>query len=164
MNDQYKLAEEAGRMLADAGLTLAVAESCTGGMLGEWLTAVPGSSAFFWGGVISYADAVKVSVLGVPAEIIREPGAVSAESALLMAQGALRLIGSDVALAITGVAGPGGGSAQKPVGTTYVALTTPSFQQVEHRIWPGDRETNRTDSARLALTMLRGYLQQLPRK
>jgi|SRR6266568_2319951 len=159
MNDEYSLAEEVGKRLIAAGMTLAVAESCTGGLLGAWLTAVPGSSAYFLGGVISYADAVKVSLLGVPAEVIREKGAVSAESALAMAKGVRRLLDADIAASITGVAGPSGGSEAKPVGTTYVALAAPSFERVEHRVWHGDRATNREESAYLALQIIVEYLE-----
>jgi nicotinamide-nucleotide amidase len=159
MNDQYLLAEQVGMLLVRTGMTLAVAESCTGGMLGGWLTAVPGSSAYFLGGVISYADAVKVSLLGVPVEVIREKGAVSAESALGMARGVRRLVGSDLGVSVTGVAGPGGGSDAKPVGTTYVALAGPPYERVEHRVWHGDRATNRKESARLALQMMVDYLE-----
>jgi PncC family amidohydrolase len=159
MNGEYALAERVGKLLTDAGMTLVVAESCTGGMLGSWLTAVPGSSTYFLGGVISYADDIKVNMLGVPATVIRETGAVSAESALAMSQGVRTLLDADVGVSITGVAGPGGGSETKPVGTTYIALVGPSFERVEHRIWHGDRASNREESARLALQMIVEYLE-----
>ena len=159
MNADYSLAEQVGKLLNEAGLTLAVAESCTGGMLGEMLTAVPGSSTYFLGGVISYADSLKEQLLGVRAGLIREKGAVSAETALEMARGAQALIGADLGISITGVAGPGGGSESKPVGTTYIALIGPSFERIEHRIWPGDRAANRESSARLALKIIVEYLE-----
>lgn len=158
MNRDIALAESAGQLLKSAGLTLAVAESCTGGLLGALLTEVAGSSAYFLGGVISYADSIKINLLGVPANLIREHGAVSAESALSMSNGARLLLGADLALSITGVAGPGGGSDLKPVGTTYIALTGPTTQRIEHRVWQGDRSANRQDSARMALQMLLEYL------
>jgi nicotinamide-nucleotide amidase len=159
MNDEYSLSQQVGNLLNNAGMTLAVAESCTGGLLGGWLTAVPGSSAYFLGGVISYADSVKVSLLGVPTEVIRKKGAVSAESAIAMAQGARRMVGADLSVSITGVAGPDGGTEAKPVGTTYIALAGPSFERVEHRVWQGDRTTNREESVRLALQMIVQYLE-----
>jgi len=159
VDGDYSLAERAGELLVEAKLSLAVAESCTGGMLGSLLTAVPGSSTYFRGGVISYADSVKEKLLGVPAEVIKEKGAVSAETALEMARGVRRLISADVGVSITGVAGPGGGSVAKPVGTTYVALVGPSLEPVEHRIWPGDRAVNRESSARLALQIIVDYLE-----
>jgi len=159
VNADYSFAERVGKLLNGARLTLAVAESCTGGMLGSRLTAVPGSSTYFLGGIISYADSAKESLLGVPAEVIREKGAVSAESAVAMAQGVRRLTGADLGVSITGVAGPGGGSDAKPVGTTYVALVGPSFERVEHQIWPGDREENRESSTRLAMQIMVEYLE-----
>src|SRR5688500_528319 len=109
----------AGRDLAEAATTLSVAESCSGGLLGHLLTNVPGSSAYFLGGVIAYSDDLKRTLLGVPGEVIGQHGAVSAECALSMARGARRITGSDLALSITGIAGPGGGSPDKPVGTVY---------------------------------------------
>ena len=138
MNGHYSIVERVGRLLNEAHMTLAVAESCTGGMLGNWLTEVPGSSRYFVGGVISYADSLKVSLLGVSPEIIKEFGAVSRESALAMARGVRTLTGANMGVSITGVAGPDGGSPAKPVGTTYVALCGPSFEEVEHRVWSGD--------------------------
>src|SRR5437762_12763908 len=159
MNDEYSLSQQVGNLLNNAGMTLAVAESCTGGLLGSWLTAVPGSSTYFLGGVISYADAVKVSLLEVPAEVIREKGAVSAESAIAMAQGARHIVGEDLGVSITGIAGPEGGTEAKPVGTTYMALAGPSLERVEHRVWQGDRATNREESVRLALQMIVQYLE-----
>jgi PncC family amidohydrolase len=159
IGDEYELSKRAGEMLIAAGVTLAVAESCTGGMLGAWLTAVPGSSSYFLGGVIAYADSVKVSLLGVPPGVIREYGAVSAECALAMAHGARKVAETDVGVSITGVAGPGGGTEDKPVGTTYLALVGPSSERVEHKVWHGDRNANREQSARFALQMIIEYLQ-----
>ena len=155
---EYQLAVRAGAMLAHAGLTLAVAESCTGGMLGALLTDVPGSSAYFLGGVIAYADSVKRGVLSVPAGLIRSHGAVSAQVALSMAHGARDLCGTDLAVAITGVAGPGGGTDDKPVGTTYLALVSKTGEAVEHRVWPFDRSGNRQASVQLALQMVIDHL------
>jgi nicotinamide-nucleotide amidase len=159
MDSQFELAKRVGDLLREAGPTLAVAESCTGGMVGGWLTEVPGSSTYFLGGVISYADSVKTSLLRVPAETIQENGAVSAECALAMARGVRDLLRADLGVSITGVAGPGGGTEAKPVGTTFFALVDPSFERVEHTIWHGDRTANRQQSARFALQMIIEYLQ-----
>ncbi len=156
--NDYALAVQVGKALTQAGLRLAVAELCTGGMVGEWITAVPGSSAYFLGGVISYDNSVKERVLGVPANLIREYGAVSAECAAAMSKGARSLVGSDLAVSVTGVAGPVGGTAAKPVGLTYIALAGPQSERVEQHIWQGDRQENREQSARRALQLILEYL------
>lgn len=114
--------EEVGRLLRERGLTLAVAESCTGGRIGDWITDVPGSSAYFLGGVAAYDDRVKTAVLAVPAGRIARHGAVSPEVAEAMAAGARRITGASIGLSTTGIAGPGGGTAEKPVGTVCVGL------------------------------------------
>jgi nicotinamide-nucleotide amidase len=137
------------------GLTLGVAESCTGGMLGARLTAVPGSSDVFHGGVIAYHDSLKRSLLGVPEALLRDHGAVSEPVVRAMASGARAAAGVDAALAITGVAGPGGGTAAKPVGTVWIALDLHGM--VEARLlnlW-GDREEIRQRSAQWAMELLR---------
>jgi PncC family amidohydrolase len=148
----------AGRDLAEAALTLSVAESCSGGLLGHLLTNVPGSSAYFLGGVIAYSDDLKRTLLGVPDAVIWQNGAVSAECALSMARGARRITGSDLALAITGIAGPGGGSPDKPVGTVYVALVGEDVERVERFCWGADRAGNKALSARAALDLLIEHL------
>ncbi len=140
------------------GITVGVAESCTGGTLGMRLTAIPGSSDVFYGGVIAYHDSVKRSLLGVPAELLREHGAVSEPVVRAMATGARTAIGVDAALAITGIAGPGGGSAAKPVGTVWLALDFKG--KVEARLlnlW-GDRTEIRQRAAQWALDLLRRTL------
>ncbi len=136
------------------GATLAVAESCTGGLLGAQLTERSGSSAYFRGGVISYADAVKVSILRVPSELIERHGAVSAEVAEAMACGARLGTAADYALAVTGVAGPGGGSHAKPVGLVYLACAGPSGTRVLRRRYAGDRASVRAQSCTGALELL----------
>ena len=144
------------RGLVAAGQTVAVAESCTGGGLGARLTARPGSSAYVLGGVIAYADAVKVGLLGVAPEVLRRHGAVSAECAEQMAEGARRRLGSDWALSITGVAGPGGGTREKPVGLVYVGICGPagtSHIRLD-RPW-GGREGIRTRAIASAMHLLR---------
>jgi nicotinamide-nucleotide amidase len=147
--------EVVARGLLAAGETVAVAESCTGGGLGARLTARPGSSEYVLGGVISYADAVKRDVLGVDAEILRRHGAVSGPVAERLAAGVRGLLGSDWALSVTGVAGPGGGSPEKPVGLVYVGVAGPGgVSAQEHRL-RGDRERIRERSTAIALHALR---------
>jgi PncC family amidohydrolase len=148
----------AGALLSRAGLTLAVGESCTGGLLGSRLTDVAGSSSYFLGGVIAYHDSLKVQLLGVPPDVISEHGAVSAECALLMAQGVRRLSAADVGVAVTGIAGPSGGTAEKPVGTVYIALAAAGVERVEGFCWQGDRLDNKRRSVEAALEMLVEYL------
>ena len=144
----------AGALLA-AGQTVAVAESCTGGGLGARLTDRPGSSAYVRGGVISYDDEVKRSVLGVDPEVIRLHGAVSEECAREMAEGVRRLVGSDWALSVTGIAGPGGGTPDKPVGLVYVGRAGPDGAVVEELRLRGDRARIRERSVAMALHLLR---------
>jgi nicotinamide-nucleotide amidase len=147
--------EVVARGLLAAGETVAVAESCTGGGLGARLTARPGSSEYVLGGVISYADAVKRDVLGVDANLLRRHGAVSAPVAERMAAGVRELVGSDWALSVTGVAGPGGGTPEKPVGLVYVGVAGPGGVAArEHRL-RGDRERIRERSTAIALHALR---------
>jgi len=144
--------------LARRGETLAVAESCTGGMLGSAITDVPGSSRVFLGGVIAYSNAVKATQLGVDETILREKGAVSAETARAMAEGVRERLASTWALAVTGIAGPGGGTPEKPVGTVYVGLSGPGAARCERLHLPGDRRQNRQWSVAAALDLLRREL------
>jgi PncC family amidohydrolase len=157
---EWEQAAACGRLLEARGGHLAVAESCTGGLLGDWLTNIPGSSAWFLGGVIAYDDQVKIGVLGVPAEIIREHGAVSAPCAAAMAAGARALLKTDFAVAITGIAGPSGGTPTKPVGTTYIGVASAAGTTVAHHTWSGSRRANKAASARAALALLREILQR----
>jgi PncC family amidohydrolase len=135
------------------GLTVATAESCTGGLVGHLLTDVPGASACYLGGVVSYANAVKEGLLGVDPRVLAEGGAVSAAVAAAMAEGAHRTIGTDIAVAVTGIAGPDGGTATKPVGLAYIACTGAAGTIVHERRWTGDRRTNKRASAAEALIM-----------
>lgn len=155
-----QLAQQIGDGLRRRGLSLAVAESCTGGLLGDHITDVPGSSDYFLGGVLAYSNQVKHEVLGVHAETLAVHGAVSAQCAAQMAQGVRRLVGSDVALSVTGIAGPGGGSDGKPRGLTYIHLSAPGCERGLRALWPGDRRANKADSARAALRLLLDYLKE----
>jgi nicotinamide-nucleotide amidase len=158
--DEEDLADAVGRELKRHGATLAVAESCTGGLLGGRLTAIPGSSEYFLGGIISYANDVKHQLLGVPAAVLRDRGAVSRETAAAMAGGIRRSLGSTYSIAITGLAGPGGGSATKPVGLVYIAYAGPNGTEVdEHRI-QGNRARVRARTASLALAGIWRRLKQ----
>jgi nicotinamide-nucleotide amidase len=144
-----------GGLLRQARATVAVAESCTGGMLGERFTSVPGSSDYFAGGFIAYSNEMKVELLGVPPETLRQFGAVSRETAEAMATGARRRAQSTYALAVTGIAGPGGGTEAKPVGTVYVAIADAAGVHALHRRFVGDRARIRIFTARMALDLLR---------
>lgn len=147
-----------GHLLRERGLTLAAAESCTGGLLSHRITNVPGSSDYYLGSVTAYANAVKERLLGVPRGVLETWGAVSRETALAMARGARRLLGADLALSVTGIAGPGGETPGKPVGLTYIALAASDGEWVEEHRWTGDRSANKAASASAALALLRWYL------
>lgn len=152
------LEEQVVGILRERGLRIAVAESCTGGLLGHRLTNVPGSSTVFPGGIVAYHNGPKRRFLGVDAEILREEGAVSAAAAQAMAAGARSAFGADYGLALTGIAGPDGGSEHKPAGTVFIALAGPRGERVEHRVFADERLTYKyqaTDAAlRLLLTSL----------
>jgi len=137
------------------GLTLATAESCTGGLVAAAITAVPGSSAVLDRGFVTYSNAAKTELLGVPAGLIDSVGAVSEAVARRMAQGAKQRAGVDLAVSVTGVAGPDGGSPQKPVGTVWFGLATADGQVfTHHRLFPGDRQAIRAASTLFALQLL----------
>jgi nicotinamide-nucleotide amidase len=141
------------------GLTLATAESCTGGLVSARLTSVPGSSTVFLGGVVAYADDVKERELGVPASLLADHGAVSAEAAQAMAQGVRERLGADVGVAVTGVAGPGGGTEEKPVGLVFVHAAGPEGEEARRTELPGDREMVRGRAAAAALHLVRRLLE-----
>jgi PncC family amidohydrolase len=138
----------------ERGLTVSTAESCTGGLVGHLLTEVAGSSGYYQGGAVVYSDALKGDVLGVPAEALGKHGAVSAQVAVAMADGARRRFRTSVSVAVTGVAGPFGGSAAKPVGLTYVAAADAAGHDVRRFVWAADRSGNKRESARAALELL----------
>jgi CDP-diacylglycerol--glycerol-3-phosphate 3-phosphatidyltransferase len=150
----HPLVESVAGRLEEAGLTLATAESCTGGLISSWLTARPGSSAFFKGGVVAYSDEVKQSVVGVPADVIRAQGAVSAEVAQALAEGVRSRLQADFGLSATGIAGPGGDGTEKPVGLTQVWVAGPGGGEGRRFVFPGDRWSNRRQAAEAALQLL----------
>jgi nicotinamide-nucleotide amidase len=142
------------------GLTLATAESCTGGLVGERLTSVAGASDVYLGGVVAYADSVKERQLGVPGELLSEHGAVSAEAAAAMARGVRERLGAGVGLAVTGVAGPGGGTPEKPVGLVFVHVDAPDASRGADFSYPGDRDSIRRRAAVAVLHLARRVLSQ----
>ncbi|MDH7485054.1 MAG: CinA family protein [Anaerolineae bacterium] len=158
LTTRWSLEAEIGQALLGRGWTLAVAESCTGGLLSHRLTNVPGSSRYFLGGVVSYANEAKRRLLGVDAETLATHGAVSPQTAREMAQAARHLFQADVAVAVTGIAGPGGGTPQKPVGLVFLHLSAPDAEWSERHQWAGGREANKAQSAEAALLLLWRYL------
>lgn len=154
-DDLQRAAERLGRTLVKRGWQMASAESCTGGLVGHVITQVPRSSDHFLGGVVSYSDAVKEELLGVPADLLSRVGAVSAEVAEAMTSGVLtRFPVADLAVAVTGIAGPDGGSSDKPVGLTYVAAAVrDGGAVVERHAWPHDRDGNKRASALACLEL-----------
>ncbi|MBN9391247.1 MAG: CinA family protein [Chloroflexi bacterium] len=153
------LEKTVGEKLIKTGLKLASAESCTGGLVGHRLTNIAGSSVYYLGGVISYDNSVKQNVLQVPAEILNTVGAVSEQCALAMAHGVRKLLGADLAISTTGIAGPGGATPDKPVGLVFIGLVDGlGYEKCECFIWSGDRETNKALSAEAALKMVEDYL------
>lgn len=151
--------EFAGTLLGARGQTVVTAESCTGGLIGSLLTDISGSSDYYLGGVIAYANEVKRQVLGVRQETLESVGAVSEETALQMACGARRLLNADYALAVTGIAGPGGGTPEKPVGLVYIALSGPDVEICERHVWGGNRLQNKEYTAQRALRLLIEHLE-----
>jgi nicotinamide-nucleotide amidase len=145
-------------MLMDSGTTIAVAESCTGGLIGHMLTDVPGVSAVFDRALVTYSNRAKTRELGVPGELIAEKGAVSREVAQAMAEGVRERAGTDLGLATTGIAGPSGGSTEKPVGLVFTSLSAGGRVRTERRVFPGAREAVKRRAAVFALNMMRLYL------
>jgi competence/damage-inducible protein CinA-like protein len=153
--DERSTAELVLELLRERGLTLATAESCTGGLVAGRLTGVPGASGVFLGGIVAYSDDVKAAELGVPQQVLREHGAVSAETAEAMARGARARIGADIAVAVTGIAGPDGGTVEKPVGLVFLHASGPTGDVARRLDVPGDRETVRLRSTVAALHLVR---------
>ncbi len=157
-SDEETIEKVIGNLLKSKKLKVSVAESCTGGMLGEMITRIPGSSKYFQGGVISYASIVKEDLLKVPPEAIRKYGEVSRQVAKLMAEGVRRCCHSDIGISITGIAGPGGATEKKKVGLVYMALADGKKTIIQKHQLFGDRQLIRLRAARRALNMFRNYL------
>jgi PncC family amidohydrolase len=157
-SDEETLEAVVGRLLVERTLTVSVAESCTGGLLGHRLTGIPGSSRYFERGVIVYSNRAKEEMLAVPAPLLAAHGAVSAPVAEAMAAGICRISGSPCSLAVTGIAGPDGGTPTKPVGTVFIAAAWPSGMNVRHFRFPGGRDAVKWQSAQSALDLLRRAL------
>jgi PncC family amidohydrolase len=148
-----------GNILRERGLKLVTAESCTGGLISSRITDIPGSSEYFLGSIVAYAYEVKVSLLDVSWDVLKKYGAVSHETVLAMAHGARQRLNADIALSVSGIAGPSGGTPEKPVGTTCVGLVTPDGEQARTFHFSGSRDENKAASATAALRMLLDYLE-----
>jgi PncC family amidohydrolase len=158
VNVANQLEIEVGHLLKERNLKLGVAESCTGGLLGSRITDVPGSSEYYLAGIVAYAYEAKVALLGVSWDTLNSKGAVSRETVLEMARGARRALNVDIALSVSGIAGPGGGTPDKPVGTTWIGLVARDTEQAKLFQFSGDREQNKVSAVDAALTLLLNYL------
>ena len=152
--------EKVGVLLVEQGLSLVTAESCTGGLMAHRITNVSGSSAYYLGGFVAYAYEAKEILLGVEHETLLAHGAVSEETAQEMARGVRQRLGAGVGISITGIAGPTGGMLEKPVGLTYIALSTQDVELCERHVWQGDRLANKEQSVEAAFRLLLTYLQK----
>lgn len=148
-----------GKILSERKQSLVTAESCTGGLIASRITDVPGSSVYFLGGIVAYSYEVKASLLGVSWDTLNNNGAVSRETVIEMARGARKVLGADIAVSVSGIAGPGGGTLDKPVGTVWVGLSTPSGEEARHFVWDGDRVRNKYLSSEAALQFVLDYLE-----
>lgn len=149
---------QVGKLLRSSGQKLATAESCTGGLIGHRLTNIPGSSDYYLGGVVAYAYEAKVALLGVSWDTLHAHGAVSRETVLEMSRGARKALDADLAVSVSGIAGPGGGLPGKPVGTTWIGLSAEDGDWARIFCFPGDREQNKSLSADEALKFVLDYL------
>ena len=158
--NSFGLEQQVGDLLRARGWTLAVAESCTGGLVSHRITSVSGSSDYFLGGVIAYSNDVKVSELGVKPRVLARDGAVSEIVARQMASGVRRRLGADLGIGITGIAGPGGGTAKKSVGLVFISVAHGARSQVRRFVFSGDRIRVKMAASAAALKMLKEYLQE----
>ncbi len=149
---------QVGELLLQHGLWLAAAESCTGGLVSHLITNVPGSSEYFLGGVVAYANEVKIRVLGVDPETLKQYGAVSEQTVLEMARGIRYYLGADIGISVSGIAGPSGGSSDKPVGTVWIGLSSATEKFARHYLWAGNRLSVKEQSAQAALQLLVKHL------
>lgn len=161
--DEESLEAAVGERLRAARLTLGAAESCTGGLIGHRITQVPGSSDYFLGSLVTYGNRAKVELLGVAETVLEEHGAVSEPTALAMAAGARRVLGSDVAVSVTGIAGPSGGTARKPVGLTYIGFCGPDGEKCEEHRFGGARDMIKSRAANAALALVLSEAERLAR-
>lgn len=159
--NEERLEEVVGQLLLERGKKVAVAESCTGGLVAHRLTNVPGSSAYFEQGVVAYSEAAKTSLLGVPAALIQQHGAVSRQVAEAMAEGIRQRSQADFGLAVTGIAGPSGGTEEKPVGLVYIAIAWEGGGASREHRFSGDREAVKLEASQMALDLLRRCLLSL---
>lgn len=148
-----------GRLLSKRKLSLVTAESCTGGLIASRITDVSGSSAYFMGGIVAYSYEAKAALLDVSWDTLNGKGAVSRETVLEMARGARKVFGADIAVSVSGIAGPGGGTPEKPVGTVWIGLATPGGEEARHFVWGGDRIQNKHLSSEAALQFILDYLE-----
>ncbi|RJP48224.1 MAG: CinA family protein [Anaerolineaceae bacterium] len=148
-----------GSLLSERRLTLATAESCTGGLISDRITDIPGSSVYFAGGVVAYSYEAKAALLGVSWNTLNTKGAVSKETVFEMARGARKALQTDIAISVSGIAGPGGGTPEKPVGATWVALIAPEGEWARQFVWDGDRRRNKQLSSDAALQIILDYLE-----
>lgn len=153
-----KLEFKIGNLLRSRRLKLATAESCTGGLIGDRLTNVPGSSDYYMGGVVAYAYEAKIALLGVSWDTLQDYGAVSRETVLEMARGVREALSADIAVSVSGIAGPSGGLPDKPVGTTWIGFSTADGEWARVFCFDGDRETNKASSADASLQFVLDYL------
>lgn len=156
---EMKLELRIGTLLVERNLTLATAESCTGGLVADRITDIPGSSKYFLGAVVAYSYEAKASLLGVSWDTLNTKGAVSQETVLEMAHGARQALNTEIAVSISGIAGPGGGTPEKPVGSTWIGLATSNGEWARHFIWDGDRVENKHLSSEAALQFVLDYLE-----
>ncbi len=155
------LAKKTVSVCIEKNVTFGTAESCTGGLISAFVTDVAGASAVFFGSIVSYDNSIKEKLLGVHAKTLAEKGAVSPETAMEMSQGALCALGVDLAVSVTGIAGPGGGTAKKPVGLVYISVASKKGSLVTENHFSGDRETVRLQTAERALSLLLNEAERL---